>query len=119
MGSGSFFQKSSLPYKALAAYTARDSLIFKGRERETAQLVGRISEQPVLKIAVEPWGARGGPEPRLGHRQRYLARRTCMSPLPTARKSTSSAKQRNIWIAMSNASRSARGLAAIGALSRS
>ncbi len=49
-GSGSFFQKSSLPYKALAAYTARDSLIFKGRERETAQLVGRISEQAVLTL---------------------------------------------------------------------
>jgi len=49
-GSGSFFQKGSLPYKSLAAYTARDSLIFKGRERETAQLVGRISEQAVLTL---------------------------------------------------------------------
>ncbi len=50
-GAGSFFQKGSLPYKALAPYTARDSLIFKGREREIAQVVGRINEQAVLTVA--------------------------------------------------------------------
>jgi hypothetical protein len=49
-GAGAFFKKGSLPYKALAPYTPLDSLIFKGRERETAQLIGRINEQAVLTV---------------------------------------------------------------------
>ncbi len=54
-GSAAFFQRGSPPYKALAAYTARDQPIFKGREDETEKLLGRIGEQPVVVL----YGASG------------------------------------------------------------
>jgi hypothetical protein len=50
-GAGSFFKKSSPPYKGLAAYTPLDSPVFKGREREIGQVIGRIGEQPVLTVS--------------------------------------------------------------------
>ena len=54
-GSAAFFQRGSPPYKALASYTARDRPIYKGRDEESSQVIGKIGEQPVLVV----YGASG------------------------------------------------------------
>ena len=45
-----FLHKNTPPYKFLSPYTARDRVLFKGRDIEIEQVIRRIGEQPLLVI---------------------------------------------------------------------
>jgi hypothetical protein len=45
-----FLTENTPPYKFLAPYTARDRSLFKGRDREVRQVVGRVGEQRVVVL---------------------------------------------------------------------
>lgn len=49
-----FLEHDAAPYKLLAPYTAKDHVLFKGRDEEIGQILRRLAEHPLLVVYGQP-----------------------------------------------------------------